>query len=72
FTAARSSPQPGSDFSGKRGGPEVVAVYSDFFYDDMVTGTTRLLEAGSVLSSPVPDGDTLYFGSSDGQLYAIG
>jgi len=27
---------------------------------------------GAVLSTPVVDGDTVYFGSWDGQLYAIG
>ncbi len=54
------------------GTPNYEAAFTDFFYDDMVAGTTRLLEVGSVLSSPVPDGDTLYVGSSDGQLYAIG
>jgi outer membrane protein assembly factor BamB len=31
-----------------------------------------MMSVGSVLSSPVVDGDTLYFGSTDGQLYAIG
>jgi eukaryotic-like serine/threonine-protein kinase len=67
----------GAEHNGARwtkadGSPDYEAAYSDFFYDDMVAGTARLMEVGAVLGSPVIDGDTLYFGSSDGQLYAIG
>jgi len=29
------------------------------------------MSVGAVLSSPVVDADTLYFGSWDGQLYAL-
>jgi hypothetical protein len=38
----------------------------------MVSGSQRMLEVGAVLSSPALAGATLYFGSADGQLYAIG
>ncbi len=38
----------------------------------MVIGTERMLSIGTVLSSPVPDGEVRYFGSTDGQLYALG
>jgi outer membrane protein assembly factor BamB len=38
----------------------------------MVIGVDRMLSVGAVLSSPVIDGDTVYFGSWDGQLYALG
>jgi len=62
----------GARWTKADGSPDYEAAFSDFFYDDMVAGTVRLLEVGSVLGSPVIDGDTLYFGSSDGQLYAIG
>ena len=31
-----------------------------------------MLSVGAVLSSPVIDGDRVYFGSWDGQLYALG
>jgi len=54
------------------GAPNYEGVFTDFFYDDMVIGTNRMLGIGAVLSSPVIDGDTLYFGSWDGQLYALG
>ena len=32
----------------------------------------RLMSVGAVLSTPVVVDDTIYFGSWDGQLYAIG
>lgn len=54
------------------GTPNYEAAFTDFFYDDLVTGVARMMSVGAVLSSPVIDGDTLYFGSWDGQLYALG
>src|SRR5262249_37162186 len=43
------------------GTPNYEAAYSDYFYDDMVIGSDRMLSVGAVLSSPVIDGDTLFF-----------
>lgn len=40
-------------------------------YDQLVIAHERMLSVGAVLSTPVVDGDTIYFGSWDGQLYAI-
>ena len=54
------------------GSPNYEAAFTDFFYDDLVIGVARMMGTGAVLSSPVLDGDTLYFGSMDGNLYAIG
>ena len=54
------------------GTPNYEAAFRDFFYDDLVVGVDRMMSVGAVLSSPVIDGGTLYFGSWDGQLYAIG
>jgi outer membrane protein assembly factor BamB len=54
------------------GTPNYEAAFSDFFYDDLVIGVGRMMSVGAVVSSPVPDGDAVYFGSWDGQLYAIG
>jgi outer membrane protein assembly factor BamB len=54
------------------GSPNYEAAFTDFFYDDMVAGVARLLSVGAVLSSPVIDGGSVYFGSWDGQLYALG
>lgn len=41
------------------------------FYDDVVAGYERLESVGPVISSPVVVGNTVYFGSSDGNLYAL-
>ncbi len=54
------------------GTPNYEAAFTDFFYDDMITGNARMMTVGAVLSSPVLDADTIYFGSMDGNLYAIG
>jgi outer membrane protein assembly factor BamB len=53
------------------GTPNYEAAFTDLFYDDLIIGTARMMSVGAVLSSPVIDGDTLYVGSWDGQLYAI-
>lgn len=41
------------------------------FYDDMVVAVAKILSMGSILSSPVVVGDVVYFGSSDGNVYAL-
>ena len=41
------------------------------FYDDMVLGVARYLTMGSILSSPVIDQGVIYFGSTDGNVYAL-
>lgn len=43
----------------------------NLFYEDMVMAVHKLFSAGTILSSPVVVGDTLYFGSTDGNLYAL-
>ena len=37
----------------------------------MIVGVYKLFATGSVLSSPVVAGDSVYFGSTDGNLYAV-
>lgn len=54
------------------GTPNYEAAASDSFYDQMVIGVDRLMSVGAVLSTPAVEGDLLFFGSWDGQLYAIG
>jgi outer membrane protein assembly factor BamB len=61
----------GPAFTKPDGSPDYEAAFGDFFYDDMVVGVDRMMSVGAVLSSPVPDGDSVYFGSWDGQLYAL-
>jgi outer membrane protein assembly factor BamB len=41
------------------------------FYDDMVLGVAKYLTTGSILSSPVIDNGIIYFGSTDGNVYAL-
>jgi outer membrane protein assembly factor BamB len=53
------------------GTPNYEAAFSDFFYDNMIIGVNRMMSVGAILSSPVIDDETVYFGSWDGQLYAI-
>jgi outer membrane protein assembly factor BamB len=59
-------------YTQKNGDPNYQAAYSDFFYDDLVIGVWRMMSVGAVLSSPVVDADAIYFGSTDGNFYAIG
>ena len=58
-------------YTKKNGDPDYGDVYGDFFYDDMVSGVLKMLSVGAVLSSPVVEQDVIYFGSTDGNLYAI-
>jgi eukaryotic-like serine/threonine-protein kinase len=53
------------------GTPNYEAAYAGDFYDDMVAGLQTMLKTGAILSSPVVAGDTVYFGSSDGNVYAV-
>jgi outer membrane protein assembly factor BamB len=47
------------------------AIFDGIFYDDMVVGVWRMMNIGAVLSSPAIDRDVLYFGSTDGNVYAL-
>jgi outer membrane protein assembly factor BamB len=55
----------------ENGEPDNAAAFGDFFYDDMVIGVWKMLSVGAVLSSPVVERDMIYFGSTDGNVYAI-
>ncbi|HTP70277.1 MAG TPA: PQQ-binding-like beta-propeller repeat protein [Dongiaceae bacterium] len=50
---------------------EAIFPSPNLFYDDMVVAVSKILSLGSILSSPVVVGDTVYFGSADGNLYAL-
>lgn len=43
----------------------------NLYYEDMVLAVHKLFTMGTILSSPVVSGDTVYFGSTDGNLYAV-
>jgi eukaryotic-like serine/threonine-protein kinase len=55
----------------KDGDPNYGAAFHDTFYDDLVMGVWKMLSVGAVLSSPVIEQDVIYFGSADGNVYAI-
>lgn len=55
----------------KDGDPNYAAAFGDTFYDDLVLGVWKMLSIGAVLSSPVIERDVIYFGSTDGNVYAI-
>jgi eukaryotic-like serine/threonine-protein kinase len=55
----------------KDGDPNYEAAFGDTFYDDLVLGVWKMLSIGAVLSSPVIERDVVYFGSTDGNVYAI-
>ena len=58
-------------YTTPEGGPKYEAAFSDFFYDDMVSGLQKMMSFGAVLSSPAVAGNAVYFGSADGNVYAL-
>ena len=53
------------------GTPNYEAVFTDDFYDTMVSGVDKMMTLGAILSSPVVVDGVIYFGSTDGNLYAL-
>jgi outer membrane protein assembly factor BamB len=47
------------------------ALYPDSTLDGIMVGLDRMYSLGSVLSSPVIVNGVVYFGSTDGYLYAV-
>ncbi len=47
--------------------------YAPVFHNflDMTVHLYRMFSAGAILSSPVVDRGTIYFGSADGSVYAV-
>ena len=66
--AARAN---GSALTLANGSPNYAAAYRSDFYDDLVVGYVRMMTLGAILSSPVVDDHVVYFGSQDGNVYAI-
>jgi len=50
---------------------ETVFSSPNLYYDDMVLTVHKLFTMGTILSSPVVVGKSVYFGSTDGNLYAL-
>jgi eukaryotic-like serine/threonine-protein kinase len=53
------------------GSPNYEAAFVDFFYDDMVSGVQKMMQVGTILSSPTIANATIYVGSTDGNIYAL-
>jgi outer membrane protein assembly factor BamB len=61
----------GPTYTKADGSPNYLAAYPDFFYDNVVAGVQKLLSVGAILSSPVVEGNVIYVGSADGNVYAL-
>lgn len=67
-----ASKSVGPTYTSADGTPNYADAFPGNFYDDLIVGVDRLMGVGAVLSSPVLTDGTIYFGSMDGNLYALG
>lgn len=58
-------------YLGPDGKIDDYALYSDVTLDATMVGLSRMYSLGSVLSSPAISGGVAFFGSTDGNLYAV-
>lgn len=58
-------------FTAPDGTPNYPVAFVDDFYDSMVAGVIKVYALGGIYSSPVVAGGTIYFGSTDGNFYAL-
>lgn len=65
------SKQNGAALTKEDGSPKYEAAFTEDFYDNMVAGVAKMMTVGAVLSSPVVVNGVVYFGSTDGNLYAV-
>jgi len=66
-----ASRQNGPPLTMPDGSPNYQVAFGDNFYDSMVTGVSRMMSLGAILSSPVVVNNVIYVGSTDGFLYAL-
>lgn len=66
-----ASRQNGPALTKPDGTPNYEVAFTDNFYDSMVIGVSKMMTAGTVLSSPVVVNNVIYVGSTDGFLYAL-
>jgi hypothetical protein len=64
-------PASGQNVPMFRGSLQHTGDFTEDFYDNMVTGVAKMLMVGAILSSPVVADRVIYFGSTDGNLYAL-
>jgi outer membrane protein assembly factor BamB len=65
------SQKNGAALTKTDGSPNYDSAFTEDFYDGMVLGVNKMMTVGSVLSSPVVVDDAVYFGSTDGNVYAL-
>jgi eukaryotic-like serine/threonine-protein kinase len=63
--------QNGAVYTKADGTPNYEAAFLGDFYDDMVVGVQKMRSVGAIYSSPVLVDGVLYFGSTDGNIYAL-
>jgi eukaryotic-like serine/threonine-protein kinase len=61
----------GAALTDSKGAPNYSAAFADSFYDDIVAGLQKMSSVGMILPAPAVSGETVLFGSADGNLYAI-
>jgi outer membrane protein assembly factor BamB len=66
-----ASKRNGPTLTKADGTPNYEAAFAGDFYDDMVAGVSRMLTVGAILSSPAIVDGVIYFGSTDGNVYAL-
>ena len=69
--ATPASLKIGPTYTNPDGTPNYHAAFASDFYDDLVAGVSRMMSVGAILSSPVVAGGSIYFGSMDGNVYAL-
>jgi outer membrane protein assembly factor BamB len=65
------SKENGARYTDSTGRMQTGTMYPDRTLDGMMIGMRTMMTLGSVLSSPVVAGGVVYFGSTDGYLYAV-
>ena len=69
--STEGSEKNGATWTKADGTPNYEAAFSENFYDAMVVGVDKMMAVGAILSSPVVVDDAVYFGSADGNVYAL-
>lgn len=67
--AAKADPLKLLNPDGTRNRATVIRYFNDF--EDLYVNVSRVFSLGSILSSPVVDHGEIYFGSTDGYVYAL-
>ena len=69
--ATDAAKKNGPAYTKADGSPNYEAAFDSDFYDDLIVGYYRMIAVGPILSSPVVVDRVVYFGGTDGILYAL-